>query len=253
MRTITSPGPDPGHGQPGAESNGRTTRRLLLCGAIAGPLFVVAFLIQGATRAHYDPLRHPVSSLALGEYGWVQTANFILTGVLTLAFAVGLRRALKASAGRPHSTIRGSLWGPILVGVWGAMLVGAGLFTTDPVSGYPPGTPDLLVEYSSLSAELHDLLSLPGFVAIPIACVVFAVRFARTREVGWVVYSAVSATGFVLADVLASMAFGQNPSLVAYGGLVQRLAVTIGWAWLTLLAVRLLRRRPSTPAPVTRR
>lgn len=43
-------------------------KALLACGAIAGPLFVVAFL-EGATCDDYDPLRHPVSSLALGPSG----------------------------------------------------------------------------------------------------------------------------------------------------------------------------------------
>ncbi|MFG1687743.1 DUF998 domain-containing protein [Nonomuraea sp. NPDC049269] len=232
MRTITPPSPAPG--APMADSPDRTTKRLLLCGALAGPLFVVAFLVQGAVRAHYDPLRHPVSSLELGEHGWIQAANFIVAGLLTLAFAVGLRRALKSS-----------FWGPALVGVWGLMLVGAGAFTTDPVSGYPPGTPDLLQEYSSRSAELHDLISLPGFVAVPVACVVFAVRFARTRELGWAVYSAASAVAFGATFVLCTMAFAQNPSLVAYGGLFQRIAMTIWWAFLTLLAVRLVRRSPA--------
>ena len=45
------------------------TKTLLACGAIAGLLFVLVFLLEGATRANYDPLRHPVSSLALGDYG----------------------------------------------------------------------------------------------------------------------------------------------------------------------------------------
>jgi hypothetical membrane protein len=232
MRTITPPSPAPG--APRAEPNDRTTQRLLLCGAVAGPLFVVTFLVQGAVRAHYDPLRHPVSSLALGEHGWIQAANFIVAGLLTIAFAVGLRRALK-----------NAFWGPALVGLWGLALVGAGVFTTDPVSGYPPGTPDLLSQYSSLSAELHDLLSLTGFIAIAAACAVFAVRFARTREPGWAVYSAVSGAAFATALVLATIAFAQNPALVAYGGLFQRIAVTIGWAWLALLAVRQVRQSPA--------
>jgi hypothetical protein len=30
------------------------TKALLACGAIAGPLFVVAFLFEGATHANYD-------------------------------------------------------------------------------------------------------------------------------------------------------------------------------------------------------
>ena len=86
------------------------TRTLLACGVIGGPLFVATFLVEGATRANYDPLRHPVSSLALGDSGWVQGANFIVTGLLTLAFAAGLWRALQPG--------KGSTLGPLLVGVW---------------------------------------------------------------------------------------------------------------------------------------
>ncbi|GAA3235077.1 DUF998 domain-containing protein [Nonomuraea helvata] len=209
---------------------------------VAGPLFVAAFLVQGAVRAHYDSLRHPVSSLALGEYGWVQAVNFVVAGLLTLALAAGLRRALKASA-QPRATV----WGPVLVGAWGAMLICAGVFTTDPVSGYPPGTPGLATGYGSVHAALHDYLSLMGFVALPAACVVFAVRFLRERERGWAAYSIASATGFGGAFVLATIAFSQNPALVAYGGLIQRTAVTIGWAWLALLALRLLTSRPGEP------
>jgi hypothetical protein len=55
-------------------------------------------------------LRHPVSSLALGDWGWLQTANFIVAGLLTLAFAVGLGLALRSE--------KGSTRGPLLVGVW---------------------------------------------------------------------------------------------------------------------------------------
>jgi hypothetical protein len=45
------------------------TKTLLACGVIGGPLFVTALLVEGATRANYDPLRHPVGSLALGDSG----------------------------------------------------------------------------------------------------------------------------------------------------------------------------------------
>ena len=45
---------------------------MLRCGLLAGPLFVVTFLLEGAFRDGYDPLRHPVSSLSLGPGGWVR-------------------------------------------------------------------------------------------------------------------------------------------------------------------------------------
>ncbi|MFI5711848.1 DUF998 domain-containing protein [Kribbella sp. NPDC051620] len=50
--------------------------------------------------------------------------------------------------------------GAVLVGVWGAGLLGAGLFNTDPVSGFPLGTP-ATVDYTT-SGALHDAFSLPA-------------------------------------------------------------------------------------------
>jgi hypothetical protein len=205
------------------------TRTLLACGVIAGPLFIVTFLAEGATRAGYDPLRHPVSSLALGEYGWMQTANFVVAGLLTLAFAVGMWRALRSP--------KRSIWGPLLVGVWGIGLIGAGIFPTDPVSGYPPGTPDRLTGYS-LHGALHDLaFSPPAFVALASACFVFCHRFAGQGERGWAVYSALSGLVFTVAFFLASAGFGQADGLVDLAGLFQRVAVAVGFGWLTLLAL----------------
>src|SRR3954468_19301733 len=108
------------------------TRWLLGGGGIAGPLFVAVFLVAGATRAGYNAKRHPVSLLALGAAGWVQTASFVVTGALVLCLAVGVWRALEAGGGAPG--------GACLVGLVGVGLLGAGLFPTDAALGYPPGT-----------------------------------------------------------------------------------------------------------------
>lgn len=206
---------------------------LLVCGAIAGPLFTIAWAVEGVTRANYNPLRHPVSSLELGDFGWTQMANFIVAGLLTLAFAIGLKRAL-----RPFG---GSTWGPLLVGAFAIGLLGAGIFVTGPVSGYPPGTPNRLESYGSVHAAPHDLFSVATFVGLPAACLVFARRFAGWKQRGWGIYSAATGVVFVVAFVLTNMAFAQTESLVAVGGLLQRITITAGWSWLTLLAIHLLR------------
>jgi len=101
-----------------------TTKLLLVCGAIAGPFFTIAWLVEGATRTNYNPLRHPISSLSIGELGWTQSANFSITGLLMLAFAFGLGRILA-----PRS---GSRWAPRLIGIIAIGLLGAALFVTDP-------------------------------------------------------------------------------------------------------------------------
>ncbi|MEV0381053.1 DUF998 domain-containing protein [Nonomuraea sp. NPDC050643] len=198
---------------------------------IGGPLFVIAFLVEGAFRPGYDPLRHPVSSLALGPSGWTQIANFVITGLLMLLFAIGLRRALHA-AGRP------STWGPLLVGTYAIGLVGAGVFVTDPVSGYPPGTPAQGVH--TWHGALHDMpFSLLVFASLAAACFVFARRFAGWGERGWAVYSAVTGAVFLIGFFLAGMGFAQVDGLVEIGGLLQRLTIVAGWGWLTLLAIHL--------------
>src|SRR5664280_1773513 len=101
------------------------TKLLLACCAVGAPLFVATALIEGAGRAGYEPIREPVSALALGERGWIQRANFVGTGLAMLAGASGLRRSSSARAG--------SSWGPRLVGAYAVGLIGAGLFTMDPI------------------------------------------------------------------------------------------------------------------------
>ena len=130
------------------------TRRLLRCGMWAGPVFTATFLAEGAARDGYRPLRHPVSSLALGPRGWIQTANFAVTGVLCLAGAVGLRLT--------SDRLAGGRAGPILVAAAGAGLIGSAAFPTDPVGGYPPGTPDLPARFSH-AGTAHNLAAIPVF------------------------------------------------------------------------------------------
>src|SRR5206468_1543570 len=111
---------------------GLSTRPLLAAGLIGPPLFIVVFLIEGATRPGYSAWRNYVSQLATGEGGWVQVVNFIVCGTLMVAFAVGLRLALRRG--------RASVAAPVLLGAFGMALLVAGVFVTDPALGYPPGT-----------------------------------------------------------------------------------------------------------------
>ncbi|MFF0429505.1 DUF998 domain-containing protein [Streptomyces sp. NPDC004520] len=196
---------------------------LLACGAAVGPVFTLAYLLEGAGRADYKPFRHPVSSLSLGRGGWVQTVNFLVAGSLSLIFAVGLWRV-----GPSH-------WGALLIATWAVGLLGAGAFRTDPVSGYPPGTPDQL-QRPSRAGALHDLLSLVGFLALMGACFVFA----PSGSPGWAAYSIASGLLFAATMALSSVAFDQHQRWVDLGGLIQRVSLSVGWTWQTLLAAHLL-------------
>jgi hypothetical membrane protein len=203
------------------------TKWLLACGVVGGFGFVVAFLIAGTMRPHYDPLYHFVSALSLGDGGWIQISNFVVTGILMVACALGLRRALSSG--------RGGTWGPTLIGTFGLGLIGAGVFVTDPGFGYPLGTPRGPPTTASWHGMLHLLASVIVFLSLSAACFVFARRFsAEPRGSMWARYS--FATGLVvLALIVASnvAVFSGGPA-----GLLQRLSLIAGWFWVGLLAIR---------------
>jgi hypothetical protein len=200
-------------------------RRILLAsGAVGPPLFIAVFLLEGGTRPDYDPRRHPISSLALGKRGWRQTANFLMVGASICAFSRGIRLA----------------WEARLLGVAGLGLIGAGLFATDPVFGYPTDAP-LLLEQESLSGHLHNLASVLFFVGVPGACFAACLRPKQTSERAWWAYSLLSGITTLVTFVLAGAGFSQDSRLKDNAGVMQRLSVTTGLAWIALRAVQLLR------------
>ncbi len=209
----------------------RLTGALLAGGALAGPLFLTTALVQGARRPGYHPMRHPVSSLAIGRRGRVQSVNFVLTGTLYGGAAIGLARAARR-ADREIAV-------PALVATAALGLVGAGVFTADPVSGYPPGTPDQQTNRTR-TGLLHDLVSVPAFLCLPAAAIVDATRSWRLGKHWWAVYSAKSAVVALISVVLASAGFGQQPGLVDRAGLMQRIFVGTSFGWLSALSARRL-------------
>src|ERR1051326_1438053 len=88
-----------------------TTTVLLAGGVIGGPLFILAALAQVLTRPGFDLNRHAISMLTLGDRGWMQSANFEITGWLVFACALGMRRVLRSGPG--------ATWGPRLFAGYG--------------------------------------------------------------------------------------------------------------------------------------
>jgi len=156
------------------------TRSLLGWGAVAGPFYVAVSLAQASTRDGFDLTRHPWSLLENGSLGWIQSANFVLTGAMVAAFAVGLARA---GAGR---------WAPRLLALYGAGLAAAGVFTADPMAGFPVGTPAGPAQAPSWHGTLHLAAGGIGFLAMIAACLVLGRRFAAGGLPGWALASRVT-------------------------------------------------------------
>jgi hypothetical membrane protein len=215
----------------------------LVCGVVAGPLFVITFLVAGVIKPDYSPLKHDVSALELGDFGWIQSLNFVVTGLLTLAFAAGLRREL--------NTEKGTKWGPRLIGLWAIGLVGSGIFITDPIGGYPPGSP---VEGGEVTGHgvLHNICAGLSFISLLAAIILFTRVFAARRQRAWAFCSILCGTVLVVAIIVASYGASRTGGVAEVDGLYQRIAGSSGMVWLTTLALNLLRRRSAKPVPVRR-
>lgn len=207
------------------------TALLLVGGAVGGCGFLVTAFVAGAVRRDYSALHQPVSLLSVGVGGWVQVANFVITGLLMLACGVGLRRALRQG--------RGATWGPLLIGVYGFGLIGAGVFSADPSYGYPPGTALGRAASFSVHGILHEFSSVIVFGALIAACFVFARRFAQAGRRGWAAYSFVTGLAVPALLVAAFMAWSSGTP-VNFGGLLQRMMLAAGWVWISVLALMVM-------------
>ena len=203
----------------------RTTRSLLGYGVIAGPLYVGVAVAQALTRDGFDIRRHAWSLLANGPLGWIQVTNFVVTGLMTVAAAVGVRRALAHGRGRT--------WVPILLGVYGASLIGAGIFRADPAQGFPAAAAETTT--ISWHGALHLAVGGIGFLCLIAACWALGSGFSREGRRGLARFSRVTAVAFLAA--FAGIASGSHgPTTLAFVT-----AVVIVWAWLTTISVHFYR------------
>ena len=95
---------------------------------------------------------------------------------------------------------------------------------------------------------LHDLFSAVVFLGIPVACGLAARGFRRAGHRRLARYSLATALGSGAAFVLTSAGFAQAGRLGGIAGLMQRLTIAIGFAWIAAMAVWLRRNRPTGAA-----
>jgi hypothetical protein len=201
----------------GFDAGAAVTRSLLGWGVVAGPFYLVFGLVLALTRTGFDLTRHPLSALLLGPGGWLQAVNFILTGIMVAAAAVGFARAPLGRGGRVAG---------ILLGVYAACLVLSAIFPPDPVAGFPPGVAAPQAVQFSTSGILHLAFGGIGFLALGTAALV-AGGSALLRAAGVV----------VILGFLGGAALSPGGAGVA----LLWVAVVVGWAWLAAASVRAYR------------
>ncbi|MFC6023681.1 DUF998 domain-containing protein [Plantactinospora solaniradicis] len=220
---------------PAPVGSARTTRALLACGVVGGPVYVAVTLTQALSRDGFDPRVHRFNVLTTGDLGWIHKSNMLLVGVLTVLFAVGVGRVLR--------TGRGAVWGPRLLGLNGVAYIVGGVFTADPVAGFPPGTAPEMVQTTWQGAVQNASRGAGSLVLIAASLMIAAWFAAAERLDGAWFYGAAIPMVFVVLTAVG-FAIGGNPTAPAF--------LVAPWIWITALAAHLYRReaarRDDTPA-----
>ena len=213
--------------EPTFDRGAAVTRSLLGYGVLAGPFYLTVGLVQAFVRDGFSFARHPLSVLANGPGGWVQTANFVLTGLMVVAAAVGFKRVLGPR----------SLAATAFLGAFGASMLAAAVFRADPMDGFPVGTPLGPPTSISTMGLVHFAAGGLGFISLAISCF-FAARAMSRRDAPSMARLSIVSGLSVVIGFFGGFFIPIGPTLGIW------FAVVAGWAWLAVLSVHLYRAAP---------
>lgn len=205
----------------------RHTGALLACGVLAGPLYIAVTAIQALTRDGFDPTKYRYNLLTAGDLGWIHRTNYVVAGVLMIVFAIGVGRVLGQG--------RGALWATRMLALYGAAYISSGLFTADPVIGFPPGS---LSQSTSWHGALQMASRSLSSVALIAASVLIARWFIAQGRRNWAWFSWTAVPIALGAFALVGVA-GADTSTRFLAFLVPGISM---WIWIAALALHLYRR-----------
>lgn len=204
----------------------------LAVAGIASPIvFVLVVIVQSVLHPDYSQVKLPISALAAWPGGWVQNANFVVFGMLMIAYAIGLHLGVRPS--------RAGVIGPTLLVLSGVGLLIAGAFPWREVEG------DFVVPAG------HLLGALLSFLGAGIGLIVVSRRMAADpRWRGLATYALMSGIAIVVLFVATfALVIPPGAPLHSWGGLVQRVTLLVWFPCTVVLALRLLRVARATDTP----
>jgi len=195
--------------------------RLLAMAGVLGPVLFwgISFLVA-VSQPGYSSVKNTISSLVFTQYGWLQTLDFCILGLVIIAFSLGLYSGIHRKIG-----LKLSLLLMVLIG-FGTLLIG--VFPTDP-------GPTI-----SLHAQIHHGLVRGIGILYPISC--FLMLPSLKSDPRWkplTAYTAISGT-MVFILVLVWILMLSSDWMDAWVGLYERVFVANAVIWLEIMALRLL-------------
>ena len=205
--------------------------RAAWAGLIGPVLFTLTWVAQELFRiGEYSPIKEPVSALAAGPNGWVQSVNFAVFGVLTIVFAVGMYGVSRSSK-------------PGMVGSSLFVISGLGLLMA---AAFPLREDAVGVTYDPGG---HFVAGMTFFTSSAIALVVISFALAKRAEFRGLAMPVRVAGILMLVSnpVMGILVIPDDAPLHEWAGLAQRVIV-LGLLFPARLALSYRLRRVATLA-----
>jgi hypothetical membrane protein len=204
------------------EKNGTLIRNkqrfFALCGIIVPILFTLLVIIESLLRPGYSQIFNDVSDLGLGPYALIQNINFIVFGLLSIGFAIGLGYNLPYRAGKAVK------W---LVIVFGLCIILAG------VTLFSVGAD---VTYAK-DVVSHGLVSAIAFLVIIVAQFLTWQALRGSDDVVWGRYRTYSLISGLLSIITLLILSYTQFSL--YHGATERLFIAVWLIWIEITALKM--------------
>jgi Protein of unknown function (DUF998) len=211
---------------------GPGARRALTLAVVGIVIYAVLDIVAQLLPPHYSPISQAESDLAVGPYGYVMTANFVLRGLLTFAFLFGVLRATQLG-----KTARA---GVVLLAIWGA-----GAFI---LAGFPADVGTVVTVHGTI----HNLTALVAFAGAAFGTLLLSLHFSQENRL-----RGLAPTAETIAVLGVVMFFATGAGLLIRRlshvfGLLERLFIGLVLLWMLVVAVQLLlsdRRGRGLPPP----
>lgn len=200
----------------------KAIKSFAMCGIVLPIIYFTVINILAALRPDYDRTRLTISHLGAegSPNADFASALFIVAGILTILFAIGLYHGIEKE--------KGYLIGPIILIIFGLFdSIGSGVFPCDA---------DCAIK--NFSGRMHILVSFFGMIAMCLSNFFLSRDFKK--DVRWQGYDKYALIMGIIIFILWGI-FIYFISIMTLIGLFQRIIYYIFLSWILILGVKLYR------------
>ncbi|HEX3384223.1 MAG TPA: DUF998 domain-containing protein [Mucilaginibacter sp.] len=210
-------------------------RNLLLMARIAIAAIItyqVLLIVLIFLRPDLDPTWHSISEWAIGKYGWLMTAGFLISGISYACLFAAIRKEVRGGVGKTGVAL-------LLICVIGTF--GVCIFTTDPIQ---------MLGNPTTRGMFHIIFGTTALILFPFAALIIAFNIAK-RNATWAgakrtlqltaLIPLLGFLGFVIYTAIYVVPKGPN----AYGpgvniGLPPRFAFLTYMVWIIIISSKFI-------------